>query len=215
MKDLKLGLYIITGAYPELGRSHLDVARAALEGGADAIQLRAKDLGGRDMLELSLHIREMVDRSGKDCLFMVNDRVDVALAAGADGVHLGQDDLPAADARTLIGGDMILGVSAVTPEMAEKAQDEGADYLGVGPAFPTPTKPDAGIVIGIEGIQNTSQAVDVPVVAIGGINQSNAVQVLEAGVDGIAVISAVATAENMLDAVLRLRRCVDTCLTRR
>jgi len=215
MKDLKLGLYIITGAYPELGRSHLDVARAALEGGADAIQLRAKDLGGRDMLELSLRIREMVDRSGKDCLFMVNDRVDVALAAGADGVHLGQDDLPAADARTLIGGDMILGVSAVTPEMAEKAQDEGADYLGVGPAFPTPTKPDAGIVIGIEGIQNTSQAVDVPVVAIGGINQSNAVQVLEAGVDGIAVISAVATAENMLDAVLRLRRCVDTCLTRR
>jgi thiamine-phosphate pyrophosphorylase len=215
MKDIKLGLYIITGAYPELGRSHLDVARAALEGGADVIQLRAKDLGGREMLELSLRIREMVDRSGRDCLFIVNDRMDVALAAGADGVHLGQDDIPAAEARTLIGGDMVLGISAVTHEMAVKAQDEGADYLGVGPAFPTPTKPDAGIVIGIEGVRNTMQAVDVPVVAIGGINHSNAEQVLEAGVDGIAVISAVATAENMLDAVLRLRRCVDTCLTRR
>jgi thiamine-phosphate pyrophosphorylase len=215
MKDLKLGLYIITGSYPELGRSHLDIARAALEGGADAIQLRAKDLGGRDMLELSLRIREMVDKSGRDCLFMVNDRVDVALAAGADGVHLGQDDLPAVEARTLIGEDIILGISAMTPEMAEKAQAEGADYLGVGPAFPTPTKPDAGIVIGVEGIQNTKQAVDVPVVAIGGINQDNAGQVLEAGVDGIAVISAVATAEDMLDAVLRLRRCVDTCLARR
>jgi thiamine-phosphate pyrophosphorylase len=215
MKDLKLGLYIITGSYPELGRSHLDIARAALEGGADAIQLRAKDLGGRDMLELSLRIREMVDKSGRDCLFMVNDRVDVALAAGADGVHLGQDDLPAVEARTLIGEDIILGISAMTPEMAEKAQAEGADYLGVGPAFPTPTKPDAGIVIGVEGIQNTKQAVDVPVVAIGGINQDNAGQVLEAGVDGIAVISAVATAEDMLDAVLRQRRCVDTCLARR
>jgi thiamine-phosphate pyrophosphorylase len=215
MKDLKLGLYIITGSYPELGRSHLDIARAALEGGADAIQLRAKDLGGRDMLELSLRIREMVDKSGRDCLFMVNDRVDVALAAGADGVHLGQDDLPAVEARTLIGEDIILGISAMTPEMAEKAQAEGADYLGVGPAFPTPTKPDAGIVIGVEGIQNTKQAVDVPVVAIGGINQDNAGQVLEAGVDAIAVISAVATAEDMLDAVLRLRRCVDTCLARR
>jgi thiamine-phosphate pyrophosphorylase len=215
MKNLKLGLYIITGAYPELGRSHLDIARAALEGGADAIQLRAKDLGGRDMLELSLRIREMVVKSGRDCLFMVNDRVDVALAAGADGVHLGQDDLPAVEARTLIGKDMILGISAMTPEMAEKAQDGGADYLGVGPAFPTPTKPDAGIVIGVEGIRNTMQAADVPVVAIGGIDQNNAGQVLEAGVDGIAVISAVATAENMLDAVLRLRRSVDTCLAGR
>jgi len=215
MKDLKLGLYIITGAYPELGRSHIDIARAALEGGADAIQLRAKDLGGRDMLELSLRIREMVDKSGRGCLFVVNDRVDVALAAGADGVHLGQDDLPAVEARTLIAEDIILGISAMTPEMAEKAQAEGADYLGVGPAFPTPTKPDAGIVIGVEGIRNIKQAVDVPVVAIGGINQDNAGQVMEAGVDGIAVISAVATAENMLDAVLRLRRCVDTCLARR
>ena len=212
---MKLGLYIITGAYPELGRSHLDVARAALEGGADVIQLRAKDLGGRDMLALSLEIREMVDRSGRDCLFVVNDRVDVALAAGADGVHLGQEDLPAAEARSLIGADMILGISAVTPEMAAEAQSEGADYLGVGPAYPTPTKPDAGIVIGIEGIRKAKQAVDVPVVAIGGIDQDNVGQVMEAGVDGIAVISAVATAENMLDAVLRLRRSVDTCLARR
>ena len=215
MKDLKLGLYIVTGAYPELGRSHIDVARAALEGGADVIQLRTKDLGGRDMLELSLEIREMVDRSGRECLFVVNDRVDVALAAGADGVHLGQEDLPAAEARALIGGDMILGISAVTPEMAVKAQSEGADYLGVGPVYPTPTKPDAGIVIGIEGIRRAKQAVDVPVVAIGGIDQNNAGQVMEAGVDGIAVISAVATAENMLDAVLHLRRSVDACLARR
>ena len=215
MKELRLGLYIITGAYPELGRNHLDVARAALEGGADVIQLRAKELGGREILELSLKIREMVDSSGRDCLFVVNDRVDVAMAAGACGVHLGQGDLPAADARALIGRDMVLGISAMTPEMAEKAQDEGADYLGVGPAYPTPTKADAGFAIGTEGIRKTKQAVDVPVVAIGGINQNNAEQVMETGVDGIAVISAVATAENMLEAVISLRRSVDACLARR
>jgi thiamine-phosphate diphosphorylase len=215
MKSLKLGLYIITGAYPKLGRSHLDVARAALEGGADVVQLRAKELGGREMLDLSLKIREMVDESGRDCLFVVNDRVDVAMAAGADGVHLGQEDLPAAETRTLIGGDMVLGISAMTPEMAAKAQAEGADYLGVGPAYPTPTKADAGIAIGIEGIREAKKAVDVPVVAIGGINNENTEQVMEAGVDGIAVISAVATAENMLDAVISLRRSVDACLARR
>jgi len=215
MKGLKLGLYVITGDYPELGRSHLDVARAGLEGGADAIQLRAKDVGGRDMLELCLRIRDMVDGSGRECLFIVNDRVDVALAAGADGVHLGQEDLPASPARSLLKEDMIMGISVISPETARRACEEGADYLGVGPVFPTPTKPDAGPVIGVEGIRRVQQAVDLPVVAIGGINQGNVEQVLQAGADGIAVISSVATAGNMLEAVRRLRQAVDSCLTRR
>lgn len=215
MKDLKLGLYVITGEYPELGRDHLDVAKAGLEGGADAIQLRAKDVGGRDMLELCLRIRDMVDGSGRECLFIVNDRVDVALAAGADGVHLGQEDLPASLARSLLKEDMILGISVMSPETARRACEEGADYLGVGPVFPTPTKPDAGPVIGVEGIRRVKQAVDLPVVAIGGINQGNVEQVLQAGADGIAVISSVATAGNMLEAVRHLRQAVDSCLTRR
>jgi len=215
MKELGLGLYVITGAYPELGRGHLDVARAALEGGADALQLRDKDLGGRDMYRLALRIRDLVDRSGSGCLLFINDRVDVALAAGADGVHLGQDDLPATDARSLVGGDMIMGISASTVAEAEEARADGADYLGVGPVFTTPSKADAGIPIGIEGLRRIVEAVDVPVVAIGGINEDNVRQVFEAGADGIAVISAVTVAEDMLEAVRRLRLAVDSCLSGR
>jgi thiamine-phosphate pyrophosphorylase len=215
MKELRLALYVITGTYPELWRGHLEVARAALEGGASALQLRDKGLGGRDMYRLALQMRDMVDRSGGGCLLFVNDRVDVALAAGADGVHLGQDDLPASDARSLVGANMIMGISASTVDEAEKARADGADYLGVGPVFATPSKADAGMPIGVEGLRRIAKSVDVPVVAIGGINEDNVGQVLEAGADGIAVISAVTAAGDMLEAVRRLRLAVDSCLSGR
>mgnify|MGYP003860481941 CR=1 FL=1 len=212
MKQFKLGLYVITGVDPERERGHLDVARAALEGGADALQLRDKGLGGRGMLRLAQELRGMIGRSGRPCLFTVNDRVDVALAAEADGVHLGQEDLPAAAARRLIGEEMILGVSASTVEEAMRAQEEGADYLGVGPVFATPSKADAGAPIGIGGLRAIVDTVDLPVVAIGGIDEEKAIRVLEAGASGIAVISAVTAAPDMLEAVRRLRRAVDSCL---
>ena len=215
MRELNLGLYIITYADPKLGRSHLDVARAALEGGADALQLRDKGLGGREMYHLALRIGAAVIESGSRCLFFVNDRIDVALAADVDGIHLGQEDLPAAGARDLVGGNMIVGISATTTDEAEEARADGADYLGVGPVFATPTKPDAVTPIGIAGLKRIKDATDLPVVAIGGINEDNARQVFDAGADGIAVISAVTGAENMLEAVRRLRRAVDACLSGR
>jgi len=212
MRELKLGLYIITYEDVARGYDHLAVARAALDGGADALQLRDKDKGGRDMYRLALRMREMVNGNGGDCLFFVNDRVDVAIAARADGVHLGQGDMPASSARSLTGEGMIIGISATTVEEAERALADGADYLGVGPVFATPTKPDAVAPIGLEGLARIRESVELPIVAIGGIDGENAGSVFEAGADGIAVISAITEAENMVEAVRSLRALVDTCL---
>ncbi len=212
MMDLKLGLYIITYADPASGRGHLEVAGAALEGGADAIQLRAKEMGGREMYGLASRIDAMAHDRRSGCLFFVNDRVDVAMAAGADGVHLGQEDLALEAARSLGGMDMIVGISATTAEQAKEAEAGGADYLGVGPVFATPSKPDAVFPIGLEGLKGIRDAVALPIVAIGGIAESNARQVFEAGADGIAVISAVTGAADMIEAVRGLRRLVDDCL---
>lgn len=215
MREVKLGLYIITHEDAVRGYDHLDVAGAALGGGADALQLRSKDIGGREMYRLALRMRDMVNEDSGGCLFFVNDRVDVAIAARADGVHLGQEDIPAPRARSLTGEGMILGISATTVEEAERALADGADYLGVGPVFATPTKPDAVAPIGLEGLARIRESVELPIVAIGGIDEENAGSVFEAGADGIAVISAVTAAENMLEAVRRLRAVVDACLSGR
>jgi thiamine-phosphate pyrophosphorylase len=211
----RLGLYVITCAERASERGHLDVAKAALEGGADALQLRDKGLGGGEMYRLASRMKEIVDKGGGTCLFCVNDRVDVALAAGASGVHLGQEDLPAAAARSIVGERMVIGISAATVEEAEIAKADGADYLGVGPVFATPTKPDAGVPIGLDGLSRIRDAVDTPIVAIGGIDEKNAEQVLASGADGIAVISAVTSAADMQEAARRLRRVVDACLSGR
>lgn len=210
MARLHLRLYVITLADAGRGIGHLDVVRAALAGGADALQLRDKGMEGGDLFRLAVEMREAVDASGADCLFLVNDRADVAVAAGADGVHLGQEDLPAGAARALVGAEMILGVSVGTVEEAVKAREAGADYLGVGPIFPTPSKPDAGKPIGLEGLRGIREEVDLPLVAIGGIDAERVEAVLEAGADGVAVISAVAYARDMEAAVRRLRRAVDS-----
>lgn len=213
-KRLRLGLYVITDARPDLGRGHLEVAEAALRGGADVVQLRAKASGGREMYELATAIRELVRAEVRGTLFLVNDRVDVALAVGADGVHVGWEDLPPSRVRSLIGEEMVLGVSASSLEEALEAQRAGADYLGVGPVFPTGTKADAGDPMGLEGLREIAGRAEVPVVAIGGIRPEMVREVLEAGASGVAVISAVTEAEDMYEAVLRLRREVDRYLGR-
>ncbi|WP_287155510.1 thiamine phosphate synthase [Candidatus Solincola tengchongensis] len=210
-KGLELGLYVITAADAGGGWGHLDVVRAALAGGADAVQLRDKEVGGAELYRLALEALELVRGSGGGRLFLVNDRVDVALAAGADGVHLGQEDLPASAARRILGAGAVLGVSASSVEEALAAEREGADYLGVGPVFPTPSKPDAGGPLGLEGLRAIRNAVGLPLVAIGGINEDNLEEVFAAGADGIAVISAVTSARDMEEAVRRLRRAVDAC----
>ncbi|OFW60005.1 MAG: thiamine-phosphate diphosphorylase [Candidatus Solincola sediminis] len=210
MKQLKLGLYLITGDYPELGRGHLDIARAALEGGADAIQIREKEAGTQQLLQTALEMRNLLDNNGSECLFIVNDTVDVAVAAKADGVHVGQNDLDPRETRSLCGPAMLVGVSASNIREAEKAEQEGADYIGLGPIFETPSKADAAPPIGLEGLRLIRRAVRIPIVAIGGINHDNAESVLEAGADGVAVISAVTMAADMEESVRGLRRLVDS-----
>ena len=203
-------LYVVTDAGLSGGRSDAEVARLAYEGGADVVQLRMKDTDGKVMLEQANAIREVADEMCK--LFIVNDRVDIAMASGADGVHLGQTDIPVEVARKLMGDDAFIGVSVDNAEKAVRAVENGADYVGVGSIFRTSTKPDACQALGLDAIFEVRQVVDVPVVAIGGINRGNIQDVIRAGADAAAVVSAVvaqddvrAAAHELRDLILKVR----------
>lgn len=185
----RLRLIVVTDPECGAGRSVLDVVRAALRGGAPAIQLRMKDAAARETAELARALLAETRPAG--ALLFVNDRVDVALAAGADGAHLGQDDLPLEAARAIAPAGFLLGMSAETEELARAAEKEGADYVGVGPVYATGSKADAGDAVGVGRIAAVAAAVRIPVVGIGGITVDNAQAVLHAGAAGVAVISAV------------------------
>ena len=197
-------LYVITDEKVSRGRSHLQVAEAAIAGGADVLQLRDKEAGGGRLYQVALQLRKLT-RDAK-VPFIVNDRLDIALAAGADGVHVGQDDLPASVVREFLGPGRILGVSVDTEEEAALAVGAGADYLGIGPVFEARgTKADAGLPVGVERISRIRRHCPLPIVAIGGIGPGNARKVREAGADAAAVISAVASAEDIEKAARRLK----------
>jgi thiamine-phosphate pyrophosphorylase len=191
---LRLELYLVTD--PDLAgdRPLLQVVTAALEGGATAVQLRDKKASPRELLRWGEELRRIAHHHNAACI--VNDRVDLALALEADGVHLGPEDLPPAEARRLMPRPRWMGVSAGSVQEAMAAQEAGADYLGAGPVFATPTKRDAGGPIGPEGLAAITASVVIPVVGIGGINARNAASVIEAGAAGVAVISALMAAEN-------------------
>lgn len=183
------GLYIITDEVLAPGCSHIQIAKESLSGGAKIVQLRDKRRSGAELFAIANVIRSLcTENSAK---FIVNDRLDIALATSADGVHLGQDDLPLSAARALAPRPFIIGVSVGTVEEAVIAEKGGADYLGVGPVYPTGTKADAGPAVGTALVSSIREKTSVPIVAIGGINLSNAKDVLAAGADSIAVISAV------------------------
>ena len=183
------GLYVVTDEGLSRGLAHSQIAERALAGGADVIQLRDKKLEGRRLMEHARAIRKLTNDAGKS--FIVNDRLDVALASGADGVHLGQEDMALADARALAPEGFLIGVTVHDLREAVEAEKGGADYLGLSPIFATGSKSDAGSACGLDMLRKVKRAVSVPVVAIGGINAANAREVLEAGADGLAVISAV------------------------
>jgi thiamine-phosphate pyrophosphorylase len=195
MNEMNWSLYVLTDRRAALSRgaaggsSLVDVVCAAIRGGATAIQLRDKQATTRELVELGCALRAVTRPAGVPLI--VNDRIDVALAIDADGAHVGQDDMPARLARKLLGPDRVLGVSAGTVEEALQAQRDGADYLGTGDVYGTPTKADAGIPIGVSGLAEIAGAVSIPVVAIGGIQAGNAAATIRAGAAGIAVISAV------------------------
>jgi len=178
-------------------------AEAALAGGADALQLREKDAGDREVLALALRLRALTAAAG--ALLIVNDRPDIAGAAGADGVHLGQDDLPVAAARRVLPAGAIVGRSTHTLAQAREADAEGADYVAIGPMYPTPTK-DAGPAAGTTVLRELLAGVARPVVAIGGIGPDNVGEVVEAGARRVAVCSAVIAATDPAAAAAAIRR---------
>jgi thiamine-phosphate pyrophosphorylase len=197
-------LTVVTDAPLSRGRSHADIAREAIAGGADAIQLRDKEASGRALFEAACAIRRIAREAGVP--FIVNDRVDVAIAADADGVHVGQEDLPAAAARAILGSGKILGVSAATVEEAIRAERDGADYIGFGPVFEARgTKPDAPAPLGLDLLPEIRARCKIPVIAIGGVGAGNAARVIEAGAHGVAVISAVVSAADVRAATASLR----------
>lgn len=199
-------LYAITDErmLAERGMDEVQAARECYEGGADVVQLRMKTADGGEMLRKAKEIEEIANGYSK--FFIVNDRVDVAVLAGADGVHLGQTDIPVKEARRLCGDDMIVGVSVDTPEEAIRAVEDGADYIGVGSIFTTRTKPDAAQGLGLDAIMKVREAVgEVPIVAIGGINRGNVLDVIRAGADSAAVVSAIMAAPDIRDAAHELK----------
>jgi thiamine-phosphate pyrophosphorylase len=197
-------LCVATEATRSRGRSHLEVARDAVAGGADVIQLREKAAADKAFLVTAGEIRRLTREA--DVAFVVNDRVDIALAVDADGVHVGQDDLPAAVARRLIGNEKIVGVSATSLAEAVRAERDGANYIGFGPVYEARgTKADAVEPLGLETLREVCRQCTVPVIAIGGINEGNVERVIGVGADGVAVISAVVSAADVVEAARRLR----------
>lgn len=201
-------VYVIADRRGAGERSILEVVQAAIKGGATVIQLREKEASTREMLRFGRALQGLTRAAGLPLI--INDRLDVALALDAEGVHVGQDDMPAEVARRLIGPDKILGVSAETVAQAQAAEAAGADYLGVGDIFGTPSKPDAGAPIGLTHFAEIVCCVSLPVVGIGGITRENAAGVIQAGAVGVAVISAVVGAPDPEAAAWRLRQIVET-----
>ena len=203
------GVYLVTQASLSGDRSTPAVVASAIDGGVDVVQLREKDLSARERYEIGREVREITREA--DVPLIVNDRVDLALAVDAEGVHLGDDDLPVPVARDLLGEEAIIGRSVSFVEDARTAQQRGADYLGVGAIYATGSKADIEddeYAIGTERLADIVEAVDIPVVGIGGVTSGNAADVLAAGADGVAVITEITDAEDPEAATRELREIV-------
>jgi len=197
---LNLSVYVITEPLPD--RSPVEIAAAAYAGGAGVVQFRYKGAGTRELFLWAQQLAALAREQGK--VLIINDRIDLALAVRADGVHLGPDDLPVSVARRLLGPTAIIGASAGTVDEAIEAEAEGASYLGVGCIYGTASKQDAGEPVGPERIAEIRAAVHLPIVAIGGITRAQIPELIDAGADGVAVVSAVTRAKNMKTATREL-----------
>jgi len=195
------GLYAIIDTQALKDRGHIEVAEQAIQGGAKTIQLRDKLGSKRELLPIAQKLKNLC--AEQDVLFIVNDYLDLALATDADGLHLGQDDLPVKAARQLLPVGKILGCSTHSVDEATTAESEGADYIAVGSIYPTQSK-ETVKVIGLDGLRQVKQAVTLPIVAIGGINKDNAAEVIAAGADSVAIISAILQAESPEEAARQI-----------
>ncbi len=208
---LDLTVYVITESQPQ--HTPLEIAVAAYAGGAGVVQYRQKDATTRELFLWAQQLAALAREHGK--LLIINDRVDLALAVRADGVHLGPDDLPVSAARRLLGPTAVIGASAGTVEEAIEAEAEGASYLGVGCIYGTASKLDAGEPVGPERLAEIRAAVSLPLVAIGGVTAEQCPELVAAGADGIAVVSAVTRAKHMKTATRELVRAMQAARGRR
>ena len=196
------GYYFITDCKLSCAGNESDVL-SAVSCGVKVVQYRNKNAETLQMYQEAVRLGEICRSSGT--MFLVNDRIDIALAAEADGVHLGQSDMPCPAARRILGREKVIGVTVHNLDEALEAESVGADYLGVSPIFQTATKPDAGKPAGIRLIEELRAEVDIPLVAIGGINHDNASEVVRAGADGLCAISCVVTRENVRSEILKFQ----------
>ena len=206
-------LYLVTDRKIAGDRKMEDIVKEAAEGGVTMVQLREKDICTRDFIDLAIRLKAVLKPFGIPLL--INDRVDVALASGADGVHIGQSDMPYRMARTLLGRDSIIGLSVENMEQVMAAESLDVDYLGVSPVFATPTKTDTAEPFGLDGLRKAAAASSHPLVGIGGMNARTAAGVMDAGADGIAVVSAIVGAESPERASEELLRIINASYERR
>lgn len=196
------GLYVLLDPSIRFGRPLTEVMKAAAEGGAKLFQYRNKADAMREAYAEASSLRKLA--AGLGALFIINDRCDLALAVGADGVHLGQDDLPYADARKLLGPDKTIGLSTHNAAQVQEAEKLKPDYIGFGPIFTPASKADHDPIVGLEGLRQVRSLTSLPIFAIGGIQTGQVQAVIQAGADGVAVISAVLNAQDVRKAVERL-----------
>jgi len=199
-------LYLITDRMQTAGRTLPAVVADALRGGLRAVQLREKDLPAAQLFELAIVLRQLTREYGARLL--INDRIDIALAADADGVHLGKAGLPIAEARRILGGDRLIGYSAHSAVEALQAQHDGADFVTLGPVYPTPSKAIYGEPLGTGVLTAAARMTGIPVFALGGVKQATVTEVISAGAHGIALISAIISSTNPLRATEELLRTI-------
>lgn len=199
-----LRLCLVTDGRLGRGRALAEIVAAAVRGGATMVQLREKEATTRAFLEQARALKAMLAPLGAP--FLVNDRLDIALAVDADGLHVGQHDMPVAEARRLLGPDKIVGLSITEARQAERADAAAADYLGVGPIYPQQTKDAAAPPLGVEGLREIRRLTPKPILAIGGLTPDNVASVLAAGADGLAVVSAIVAADDPEAAARRFMR---------
>jgi thiamine-phosphate pyrophosphorylase len=200
-------LHVLTDIQLQNRFSHVELTKLAIAGGADIIQFRQKQGSTRAMIETASRMKALCSKAG--VTFIVNDRLDIAVASDADGVHLGQDDFPIQLARKILGDQKIIGGSAGDIDEAVRCIAEGADYIGFGPIYLTSSKDDAGPATGIRLITELAAKTDLPIIAIGGINSGNASEIIRAGAHGVAVISAVCCSEDPTEATRKLQEVLE------
>ena len=201
-EDIDYSVYLVTDRRYKTDEEFLNIIEEAIKGGTTVVQLREKTASTKEFYDLALRVKEITSRYGVPLL--INDRIDIALAIDSEGVHIGQDDMPADIAREIIGEDKILGVSASTVEEAKKAENDSADYIGSGAVFPTATKDDADSV-SKEELKEIVDSIDIPVVAIGGITLENANTLKDTGIAGFSVVSAIMSAKDPKEASQKLK----------